>query len=53
MKHTPTSASSFTDSRMVTLWSGLATLVETAAERPASPAPMMMRWRDIERRAGT
>lgn len=46
--HTPTSASSLTDSRIVTLWSGFATLVETAAESPASPAPMMMRWRDIE-----
>lgn len=31
----------------MTLWFGFATFVEIPAERPAKPAPMMMRWRDI------
>jgi hypothetical protein len=44
---TPISASSLTDSRIVTSCSGFATLVEMAAARPARPAPMMMRWMDI------
>jgi hypothetical protein len=44
---TPISASSLTDSRIVTLWEGFATFVAMAAERPARPAPMMMRWIDI------
>jgi hypothetical protein len=44
---TPISASSRTVSRIVTLWSGFATLVEIAAERPARPAPMIIRWIDI------
>jgi len=44
---TPISPSSFTDSRIVTLWFGLAILVEMAAERPARPAPMIIRWIDI------
>ena len=41
---TPISASSLTDSSIVTLWDGLAILVEIAAERPARPAPIIMTW---------
>jgi hypothetical protein len=44
---TPISASSLTDSRIVTWCSGFATFVEMAAARPARPAPMTMRWMDI------
>jgi len=44
---TPISASSLTDSRIVTSCSGFATFVEIAAARPARPAPMTMRWIDI------
>ena len=44
---TPISASSFTDSRIVTWQFGFATLVEIPAESPARPAPMIMRWIDI------
>ena len=44
---TPISASSLTDSRIVTWCSGFAILVEIPAERPARPAPMIMRWIDI------
>jgi hypothetical protein len=29
------------------LWSGFATFVEMAAESPARPAPIMIRWMDI------
>lgn len=35
----------------MTLCEGLATFVEMAAERPARPAPMIMRWRDMPREA--
>ena len=45
--NTPISASSLTDSRIVTWWLGFASFVEMPAERPAKPAPMMMRWMDI------
>ena len=45
--HTPISASSFTDSRIVTWWFGFTILVEIPAERPARPAPMIIRWIDI------
>jgi hypothetical protein len=31
----------------MTLWVGFAILVEIAAERPARPAPMIIRWIDI------
>jgi len=46
-EHTPISANSFADSRIVTWWSGFTILVEMAAERPARPAPMIIRWIDI------
>lgn len=32
---------------MVTLCSGFASLVERPADRPARPAPMIIRWIDI------
>ena len=44
---TPISASSFTDSRIVTWWFGFATLVDIPADNPARPAPMIIRWIDI------
>jgi hypothetical protein len=43
VKLTPISASSLTDSKIVTSWSGFAIFVDMPADRPARPAPMIIR----------